>query len=181
MKAYVVNVTYANPFQSTEVVGVFSNKKRAQDAANNWTSIQFEIKSTFPRWNDDRIVSDDWTVEIVEKDYVDDGLFFTYRQNNSGGSWEINDKVTLYVIIEAQTAEEADERAEKIGIEFETGCPTCGYGWSRADHWESEKQPMIYDQCVEGGTYRCHFERQSDFPYPAYIYYYDRMVKVRWA
>lgn len=34
-------------------------------------------------------------------------MFYTYRQNNSGGVFEVNDNVKHYVIIEADSAIEA--------------------------------------------------------------------------
>ena len=48
-------------------------------------------------------------------------MYFTFDQNNSGGSYERNEDVLEYVIIEAVTALEANCKAEEIGIYFD-GC-----------------------------------------------------------
>ncbi len=61
-------------------------------------------------------------------------MFFEYRQNNSGGSFVINDTLTVVVVIEAPTSDMADARAQELGIYFDgcnTGddCPCCGDRW----------------------------------------------------
>lgn len=84
-------------------------------------------------------------------------MFYTYRQNNSGGVFKVNDNVKHYVIIEADSAKEADEKAESIGIYFDgvkkdIDCPCCGNRWSKADDpdfgIEGTKEPEIYGQRV---------------------------------
>jgi predicted 3-demethylubiquinone-9 3-methyltransferase (glyoxalase superfamily) len=62
--------------------------------------------------------------------------FFLFSQNNSGGSFIVNDKVAEYVIIEANKASHANSDAEEIGIYFSgvsTGddCGCCGDRWGR--------------------------------------------------
>jgi hypothetical protein len=57
--------------------------------------------------------------------------FYTYRQNNSGGSFSQDKNVSMYVIIEAKDASEADTIAEKVGIYFygcrkQRDCSCCG-------------------------------------------------------
>lgn len=59
--------------------------------------------------------------------------FYEYSQNNSGGSFD--EEMGHSVFIEAATAEEANDRAEGMGIYFngvENGrdCPCCGDRWS---------------------------------------------------
>ena len=59
--------------------------------------------------------------------------FYRYRQNNSGGSFDR--EMGLSVFIEAATVEEANDRAEGMGIYFngvENGsdCECCGDRWS---------------------------------------------------
>jgi len=63
--------------------------------------------------------------------------FFTYRQNNSGGSFVENEHVNIFVIIEADSAKQADNKAKSIDIYFDgcengTDCHCCGDRWSRA-------------------------------------------------
>ncbi len=61
--------------------------------------------------------------------------FYEYYQINSGGSWDEDIGYTLFV--EAETADEADHRAESVGVYFSgcdagVDCPCCGDRWSRA-------------------------------------------------
>lgn len=81
-------------------------------------------------------------------------MFYTYRQNNSGGSFDINDEVTLYVIIEADSADNADEIAETKGIYFygiEAGsdCSCCGDRWSTQWADDGTVVPEIYGENIK--------------------------------
>lgn len=77
--------------------------------------------------------------------------FYTYGQNNSGGSFVLDEAkgITHYVIIEAFTAEEANNKAEDIGLYFGGAgdCPCCGDRWSTqwADS-DGEARPEVYGQ-----------------------------------
>jgi hypothetical protein len=80
-------------------------------------------------------------------------VFFTYRQNNSFGKFDADDKVAVYVIIEADSAKEADQRAQDwAGIYFNgcdqgIDCPCCGDRWSEAwDDNEGTEEPTIYGE-----------------------------------
>jgi len=87
-------------------------------------------------------------------------MFYTYNQNNSGGVSEINDDVTHFVIIEADNAEEADQRAEGVGIYFDgcakgLDCHCCGDRWSSQWGDDGDPEPMIYGGPVaEAKTWR---------------------------
>ena len=98
-------------------------------------------------------------------------MFYEYDQNNSGGGFIVNDDVTYNVIIEADSADEADRRAEEIGIYFddnyEVDCECCGTRWSYA--YSGEKTPMIYGKPVED-----HNEIWANDGEPwAHVYYKD--------
>lgn len=90
--------------------------------------------------------------------------FFTYRQNNSGGGFAIDENVKEYVIIEAHSSEKANKIAESIGVYFDgvykgKGCSCCGDRWS--EHYDSvgDTEPMIYDTPVyeaDGGLFSKH-------------------------
>lgn len=105
-------------------------------------------------------------------------MFYTYDQNNSGGGFMSNDSVTFTVIIEASSADEANDRAEEIGIyfddDYEMDCPCCGPRWSRA--WESDgaETPTIYGKPVaEYEEMWAEYEEmwaEPGKPY-AYVYY----------
>ena len=68
-------------------------------------------------------------------------MFYTYSQNNSGGSFVNDDKVCHYVIVEADNSKDANDIAEYNGIYFngcddDIDCPCCGARWDSA-HWET--------------------------------------------
>lgn len=67
-------------------------------------------------------------------------MFFTYNQNNSGGGFVFDSAagISHYVIIEADSATEADRKAESIGLYFDGygDCDCCG------DRWYSKSNPM---------------------------------------
>ena len=101
-------------------------------------------------------------------------MFFNYNQNNSGGSFVIDDDVAHYVIIEADTAEEANKKAEEIGIYFDGvdkgwDCYCCGDRWYPVWNYEGEKEPLIYGEPV--AEYSDIFA-QKNKPY-AHVYYAD--------
>lgn len=79
-------------------------------------------------------------------------MFYTYRQNNPGGSFVQNDRVGQYVIIEADGHNEADDRAENVGIYFDgcdngSDCSCCGDRWYRGG--DESEMPTIYGQAIE--------------------------------
>lgn len=82
-------------------------------------------------------------------------MFYIYNQNNSGGKFIIDDSVGQYVIIEADSAEQADDEAQvRAGIYFdgcETGpdCPCCGDRWYRQFKGDGTEKPMIYGKTIE--------------------------------
>lgn len=78
--------------------------------------------------------------------------FFTYCQNNSGGHFDINQQVTLFVIVEANDTESADEWAEDLGLYFDGvdaghDCSCCGDRWDRAGAGTDE--PKLYGKSPE--------------------------------
>lgn len=84
-------------------------------------------------------------------------MFYTYRQNNSGGSFKITKKIKHFVIIEADSAKKADKKARDVGIYFngvenDIDCPCCGDRWRKADDpyfgTDGTKEPEIYGQSV---------------------------------
>lgn len=77
------------------------------------------------------------------------GKFFQFDQNNSGGSFITNDKVCHRLFIEADSVEEAVEKAENLGcywygIDNGMDCPCCGDRWCNSP-WEND-YPMEYDK-----------------------------------
>ena len=77
--------------------------------------------------------------------------YFRYTQNNSGGSFDIDDAMAHHVIIQAHSASEANSLAKDVGIYFngcdrEIDCSCCGDRWSEAWPDEGTDNPLIYDE-----------------------------------
>ena len=93
--------------------------------------------------------------------------FYTFAQNNSGGSFDIDEEKGLghYVIIEAISAEEANCKAETIGIYFdgESDCECCGNRWHPVDESAANEIPSVYGQFV--------FEYEDSWTIPSFIHY----------
>lgn len=92
-------------------------------------------------------------------------MFYCYYQNNSGGSFVVNDRLAPYVIIEANSYDESTSIAERIGIYFDgvskgIDCDCCGDRWYRTP--EISDQPEISSAGV--GEFR------GSGPY-AHVYY----------
>jgi hypothetical protein len=109
-------------------------------------------------------------------------MFYEYNQNNSGGSFLMDEDVAHHVIIEARSAEAADAIAENIGIYFNgteddgPDCPCCGDRW-RSAYGDGDEVPSIYGSPAD--QYDSGLKRDSrdmwtpiGEPY-AYIYYAD--------
>ena len=76
-------------------------------------------------------------------------LYYTYSQNNSGGTYDVDTRVTFHVIIQAFDSNQADARAEEIGIYFNgvssgRDCGCCGDRWNFASH--GTFKPEIYGE-----------------------------------
>lgn len=117
-------------------------------------------------------------------------MFYTYWQNNSGGNFVEDDErgITLTVIIEADTAEEANERAEQIGLYFDGDgdCECCGARWDAAwEYEEGDLQPEVYGDDVSSGKLpppTGGWKPMKWTKVAAYIHYKDgRIVTVDWG
>ena len=106
-------------------------------------------------------------------------MFYMFDQNNSGGSFIKDDTLAHFVIIEADSAKEANEIAESKGIYFdgcETGddCPCCGDRWSsQYDDKDGEETAMIYSK--DPSEYDDMFASKGE-PY-CYVYEKDGVVR----
>jgi hypothetical protein len=95
--------------------------------------------------------------------------FYFFSQNNSGGDFVVDDNVAEYVIIEADNYEQANDKAEDVGIYFDgcrggMDCPCCGDRWGEVDESDSSDVPSIYNTPIDqykGGIfskeYRIHY------------------------
>lgn len=75
--------------------------------------------------------------------------FFEFNQNNSGGSFVVDDKVCHILLIEADSNDDASDIAEGLGVYYdgcESGidCDCCGDRWNFP--WDSEgvQFPFLY-------------------------------------
>lgn len=82
-------------------------------------------------------------------------MFYEYRQNNSGGGFVFakTSGISVYVIVEANSLDEANERAEGIGLYFDGvdnghDCSCCGDRWS--EPWKrGTERPEISGKPVD--------------------------------
>jgi hypothetical protein len=105
-------------------------------------------------------------------------MFYTFNQNNSGGSFVRDESVCEYVVIEAESAEHANTLAqEKAGIYFDgvrngSDCGCCGDRWWK--QWDDEdgtEVPSVYGKPLtetQKGAYRTE----------AIVYYLDGRKEV---
>lgn len=103
--------------------------------------------------------------------------FYEYMQNNSGGSFSKSeqDGICEYVIIEALNVEQANTRAEDIGLYFDgcnngNDCPCCGDRWYRAYESDGSEVPSIYGEPIE--KMEKNFYRENCF-----VHYLDGTFK----
>ena len=101
--------------------------------------------------------------------------FFTFRQNNSGGSFVVDSErgIGYMVCIEAENAEKACERAREIGLYFNGrgDCSCCGPRWSEVDDDDALPYPGVY-----GRTLWAH---KPFFDVPSFIHYAVERTIVR--
>jgi hypothetical protein len=109
-------------------------------------------------------------------------MFYTFRQNNSGGSFEINDAVTVNVIIEAVNETHANVIAEGVGIYFDgvdkgEDCDCCGDRWYPVDDYDGKESPMVYGVSPEVYVSELHNRmRWADKGEEVVVYYLDGTV-----
>ncbi len=90
-------------------------------------------------------------IKTIHKDKNPNNRYYTYVQNNSGGSFT---GPAHYVIIKATSAKEANRIAEDHGLYFngcDTGqdCDCCGDRWNEQyDDEFGTESPMIYGMPV---------------------------------
>ncbi len=79
--------------------------------------------------------------------------FYHLTQNNSGGGFDFDEAagITHHVVIEADSAEEATERAESIGCYWNgvargKDCPCCGDRWREPSGYDAREFPHIYGE-----------------------------------
>lgn len=108
--------------------------------------------------------------------------FWEYSQNNSGGSFDYNPSQGIghYVIVEAHSADDADHRAQAIGLYFDGygDCSCCGDRWSHA-YGKGSADPEHYGEVLEMAEDDMRFDSPEDKPY-IFVHYIDGRV-IGWA
>ena len=80
--------------------------------------------------------------------------FYTFDQNNSGGYFIEDYELGIgeYIIIEAETAEKANEQLDiignRMGESFWDYCSCCGTRWGGVSDSDGKDTPMIYSKSV---------------------------------
>lgn len=87
--------------------------------------------------------------------------FYEFTQNNSGGSFDVNENVAHRVIIEANSEEEANKKFETLIEDQSSSCPCCG------DRWYAEGNLLDLDRLKKDG-------------YETYAYTHYKEYEKRW-
>jgi hypothetical protein len=86
--------------------------------------------------------------------------FFTYDQCKSGNIYNVDDNIGHFVIIEAESYKQANERAKEVGVYFDgvskkMDCACCGDRWCAQWHDDDGKDtPEIYGSPVSKYQFR---------------------------
>lgn len=82
-------------------------------------------------------------------------MWYEFRQNNSGGSFRVDGEngLSTHVILEADDAEDANERAQRLGIYFDgvrndLDCSCCGDRWCEVRTRDGNTSPTIYGESL---------------------------------
>ena len=83
--------------------------------------------------------------------------FYTFRQNNSFGrfDYDAGRGISVNVIVEADSVDDANSRAERIGLYFDGSgdCQCCGNRWSEQYEWQGkdsgDEKPALYGVAVK--------------------------------
>ena len=81
-------------------------------------------------------------------------MFYHYNQNNTGGSFDVDENLTQHVIIEADSGDEADEKLIELGgyfngCEEDLDCPCCGDRWYPQWSDDATESPEVYGKSPE--------------------------------
>ncbi|WP_145398576.1 DUF7296 family protein [Paracoccus sulfuroxidans] len=78
-------------------------------------------------------------------------MFYTFNQNNTGGAFDLTEALTHFVIVEAESADEANAKLIALGGYFDgcsigRDCWCCGDRWYPAREGEGSDAPEVYDR-----------------------------------
>jgi cytochrome c oxidase assembly protein Cox11 len=100
--------------------------------------------------------------------------FYEFEQNNSGGTYVIDDKVNHIVFIEAASNVNADSIAEDLGVYFngcddKIDCYCCGDRWSSGEELKFPikfHKDLKFNNVIEYAQYLA-----NEYSWNSYIYY----------
>lgn len=104
-------------------------------------------------------------------------MFYLFRQNNSGGTFEVDDKICRQLFVEADTEDDAIYKAEELGCYWNgvakgLDCPCCG------DRWYPNPNTILLDEYATAEEYAQLMADEYGWTSPdARIYYKDGRVK----
>lgn len=106
--------------------------------------------------------------------------FFAYRQNNSGGGFDYDERagISCFVIVEADSYEEANSIATGIGLYFDGqgDCSCCGDRWSELWSGDGDEIPSIYGEPA-GEYLDQEYSHKWMKGYEGFVHYKDGRVE----
>lgn len=79
-------------------------------------------------------------------------MFYTYHQNNSGGYYIKNENVDVFVVVEGNSHDDIQRKANKIFRNHSEYCSCCGERWQTDISWDDlddlDDKSMIYGESV---------------------------------
>jgi hypothetical protein len=99
-------------------------------------------------------------------------MFFSFRQNNSGGIFHITDDVSIFVIIEADDYKEANVIALSKGLYFDgfRDCSCCGNRWDENQGYDNgDTVPSVHGKPLE----ECYAFSIRKTEHSVIVYYQD--------
>lgn len=109
--------------------------------------------------------------------------FFEYRQNNSGGGFDIDEAagISVVVIVEADSAYEANDKAKEIGLYFDGygDCSCCGNRWySQWDGDKGDEVPSHYGEPIQDVDFEGGLNHKWNTTGPeAYVHFKDGTIQ----
>jgi len=118
-------------------------------------------------------------------------MFHLFRQNNSGGRFDYDERVGISHLVWVETEEGTDlnERAEKIGLYFNSDwdCDCCGSRWSEyeAEYDRLTVEPDLYGNPISKKPWFAEGSREhksmDDGQSEGFVHYLDGRIESHWG
>lgn len=82
--------------------------------------------------------------------------WYKYTQNNSGGYYDVNDKVSKWVFIERELESQADEFFSRLTCDASPDCACCGARWYGLD----DELEFPFVEFVDVYTYKPDYKQE---------------------